>query len=118
VRAAYRPNLRLPNVANAIHRILDYTASHTLESFAVDGMTVDAVVRNLEVIAEAARHVDAKTGSRTADVPWQETSTRHPQHTERIALLCSRKGTGSVSLRVLNWMPTSAVTVSRATWPE
>ena len=47
------PNLRLQDVAEAIDRIFDYTASHTLESFAVDRMTVDAVVRNLEVIGEA-----------------------------------------------------------------
>ena len=34
------PNLRLQDVAEAIDRILDYAASHTLESFAVDRMTV------------------------------------------------------------------------------
>jgi uncharacterized protein with HEPN domain len=35
-------------------------------------MTNDAVVRNLEIIGEAARHVDAETVARLADVPWQD----------------------------------------------
>ena len=35
-------------------------------------MTVDAVVRNFEVIGEAARHVDAMTAARLRGVPWQD----------------------------------------------
>ena len=66
------PNLRLQDIAEAIDRIFDYTASHSLESFAADRMAVDAVVRNFEVIGEAARHVDAETATRLADIPWQD----------------------------------------------
>ncbi len=66
------PNLRLQDIAEAIDRIFDYTASHSLESFAVDRMAVDAVVRNFEVIGEAARHIDADTAARLSDVPWQD----------------------------------------------
>ena len=49
------PNLRLQDVVEAIDRIFDYTASHTLESFAADRLTVDAVVRNLR--SSARPHV-------------------------------------------------------------
>jgi len=66
------PNLRLQDIAEAIDRIFDYTASHSLESFAADRKTIDAVVRNLEVIGEAARHTDAETAARLSDVPWQD----------------------------------------------
>ena len=66
------PNLRLQDIAEAIDRIFEYTASHTLESFGADRMTVDAVLRNLEVIGEAAGRVDRETAARLADVPWQE----------------------------------------------
>jgi uncharacterized protein with HEPN domain len=66
------PRLRLQDIAEAIDRILVYTASHSLESFRADRMTIDAVVRNLEVIGEAARHVDAETAARLPDVPWQD----------------------------------------------
>jgi hypothetical protein len=38
------PDLRLQDIAEAIDRIFDYTASHSLESFAADRMAVDAVV--------------------------------------------------------------------------
>ena len=62
----------MQDIAEAIDRIFDYTASHSLESFAADRMAVDAVVRNFEVIGEAARHVDAETATRLADIPWQD----------------------------------------------
>lgn len=35
-------------------------------------MAVDAVIRNLEVIGEAARHVDDTTAQRLPKVPWRE----------------------------------------------
>ncbi len=35
-------------------------------------MVIDAVVRNLDVIGEAARHVDEGTVQRLAAVPWRE----------------------------------------------
>jgi hypothetical protein len=41
-------------------------------------MAVDAVVRILEVIGEAARHVDETTAQRYPDVPWRE--TRDPRN--------------------------------------
>ncbi|BCS32671.1 DUF86 domain-containing protein [Luteitalea sp. TBR-22] len=65
-------SLRLQDIIEAITRIRRYTATHTLESFAADDMTVDAVVRNLEVIGEAARHVDEDTVRRLAAVPWRD----------------------------------------------
>ena len=64
--------LRLQDIAEAIDRILRYTAPHTFESFRGDEMAVDAVVRNFEVIGEAARHVDSETAARCPDVPWQD----------------------------------------------
>lgn len=35
-------------------------------------MAVDAVVRNLEVMGEAARHIDDATAALCPDVPWQD----------------------------------------------
>jgi uncharacterized protein with HEPN domain len=59
-------------MVEAVERILDYTASHSLETFVNDQRTVDAVVRNMEVIGEAARHVDDVTAARCPDVPWAD----------------------------------------------
>ena len=69
------PNLRLQDIAEAIDRIFDYTASHSLESFAADRKTIDAVVRNLEVIGEAARHMDAETAARLSACPGRTCGT-------------------------------------------
>jgi uncharacterized protein with HEPN domain len=66
------PNIRLQDIVGAIERILDYTASHSLSSFAADRKTIDAVVRNLEVLGEAARHVDAETMRQLPTLPWRE----------------------------------------------
>jgi uncharacterized protein with HEPN domain len=65
-------SLRLQDIVDAIDRILEYTRSHSLESFKADPRTVDAVVRNLEVIGEAARHLDAETAAQLPDLPWRE----------------------------------------------
>lgn len=65
-------SLRLQDIMEAVSRILRYTAQHSLESFAADEMVVDAVIRNLEVIGEAARHVDDETARRLSGVPWRE----------------------------------------------
>jgi uncharacterized protein with HEPN domain len=62
----------LQDIAEAIDRIFEYTASHTRDSFRADRLTIDAVVRNLEVIGEAARHIDAATATSLPDVPWED----------------------------------------------
>ena len=66
------PDLRLRDIVEAIDRILDYTSAQTFASFAADRKTVDAVVRNLEVLGEAARHIDADTVGRLPNVPWRD----------------------------------------------
>lgn len=65
-------HLRLQDIAEAIDRIFEYTKPHSLISFRADRMVVDAVVRNLEVIGEAARHVDEETAASLPEVPWQD----------------------------------------------
>ena len=46
----------------------------TFEAFCTDKKTVDAVVRNLEVIGEAARHVPEEMRVRFPDVAWSDMS--------------------------------------------
>jgi len=66
------PRIRLRDILDAIERIQEYTADQTAQTFADDRMRVDAVVRNIEVIGEAANHVDAYIEARCHDVPWQD----------------------------------------------
>ncbi len=62
--------LRLEDVLEAITRIERYTTGMDLQALEADDKTVDAVVRNLEIIGEAARHVPQEAREEHAHVPW------------------------------------------------
>ena len=47
-------------------------AGFTYEEFLQDGKTQDAVVRNLEVIGEAARFIPEDIRQRHPEVPWPQ----------------------------------------------
>jgi len=47
-----------------------YSAGMTLESFEADERTVDAVVRNLEIIGEAASRLPQAFRETHLDIPW------------------------------------------------
>ena len=49
----------------AIRRVRSYTDGFTFYAFCSDQRTIDAVIRNFEVIGEAARHVDEATAVRS-----------------------------------------------------
>jgi uncharacterized protein with HEPN domain len=54
----------------AVRRVRRYTSGTTFDSFCADDRTVDAVIRNLALIGEAARHVGEETTARCPAVPW------------------------------------------------
>ena len=63
----------LQHIALAILRIQRYVAGQSATVFAVDDKTQDAVLRNIEVIGEAARNVQrhhADFAAAHAQVPW------------------------------------------------
>lgn len=62
--------LYIDDIRSAIDRIFEYTAGLTLESFSNDYKTLDAVIRNLEIIGEAATHLTEDERGRYATVPW------------------------------------------------
>jgi len=53
-------------------RIERYVDGLTLEQFRADDKTIDAVVRNLEVIGEAVRHLVASQEQLPSGVPWSD----------------------------------------------
>jgi len=61
--------LYLTDARDAIDRILSYTTTGR-DGFLSDRMLQDAVVRNLEIIGEAVKHVTADTRAKRPDVPW------------------------------------------------
>ena len=60
----------LLHIRDAILRILDYTRRGK-RAFLSDTKTQDAVIRNLEVIGEAAKNVSAGVRERHRSIPWK-----------------------------------------------
>jgi len=62
----------LEDIIECIEKIESYTASSTFDGFKDNSMIEDAVVRNLEVIGEAARNVSQDTQDLYPDIPWKQ----------------------------------------------
>ncbi len=62
--------LRLQDILQAIERIEEYTRGMGFDEFCEDTRTVDAVVRNLEIIGEASRHIAPSLLRRHPEVRW------------------------------------------------
>jgi len=60
----------LEDIITAAERIASYVEGYTRESFGADPKTVDAVVRNLEIIGEAVKQVPTQVRERAPHVGW------------------------------------------------
>ena len=60
----------LQHIRDAISRILSYTASGR-EAFLATPQAQDAVIRNLEIIGEAVKHLSAELRQQHPDIPWK-----------------------------------------------
>jgi len=61
----------LLDIAQAVTKIIEYTKGATLENFVSDGKTMDAVVRNLEIIGEAAKNLPDEIKSKYNEIDWK-----------------------------------------------
>jgi uncharacterized protein with HEPN domain len=64
--------LYFEDIFECINKIGIYTAGMAYNEFVKDDKTIDAVVRNLEVIGEAARQVPDSIKQKYSDIPWKE----------------------------------------------
>jgi uncharacterized protein with HEPN domain len=62
--------LLLADIREAIEKIDRYTGGLSLDGFMADEKTQDAVVRNLEIIGEAANRLPQEFKVRRADIEW------------------------------------------------
>ena len=62
----------LDDVREAIGKIRRYTEGMSRDSFFADERTIDAVVRNLEVIGEAVKNLPGSMRDQYPDVEWQK----------------------------------------------
>jgi uncharacterized protein with HEPN domain len=63
--------LRVQDILDGMDRLNEYTAGMDFEAFARDPKTVDAVLRQITIIGEAARHIPDAVCERHPDVPWR-----------------------------------------------
>jgi uncharacterized protein with HEPN domain len=64
--------IRIKDILDAIEKISEYTSGMTKQECVADEKTIDAVIRNLTIIGEAARHVPSDVRAKYANVPWDE----------------------------------------------
>lgn len=61
----------LDDILEAAEKVVEYTAGFSDERFFADRRTVEAVVWNLQIIGEAAKHVPEEIRCRYPDLPWR-----------------------------------------------
>jgi uncharacterized protein with HEPN domain len=62
----------LLHILDAIHQIHEYINRLSHQEFMQDRKTQDAVVRQIEIIGEAAAHVSTATCTQYSQVPWRQ----------------------------------------------
>jgi len=60
------------DILTAIDRIVEYTQGYDFAGFKRDYRTVDAVIRNFEVIGEAVKNIPPGIKEQNPNVPWNE----------------------------------------------
>ena len=63
--------IRLEDMLEAAEKVVRYTEGMTdLAAFSSNEMAIDAVIRNVQIIGEAARHIPEDVQTRYPDVDW------------------------------------------------
>ncbi len=66
------PGVYIEDILEAIRRIRSYTANLDEAAFAASPITIDAVVRNLEIVGEAAARLPEDVKSVADGVEWRK----------------------------------------------
>jgi uncharacterized protein with HEPN domain len=64
------PQLLLEDIIESANKIMAYTDGLSFEQFLLDGKTVDAVVRNFEIIGEAANRLPEEIKEQHPNIDW------------------------------------------------
>jgi uncharacterized protein with HEPN domain len=63
--------LRIQDVITCATRIQDYLNGMNYEQFAIDQKTIDAVIRNLEIIGEASKSIPEEIMQEDNNINWE-----------------------------------------------
>jgi uncharacterized protein with HEPN domain len=64
------PKLLVSDILESAHKILDYTQGQSFDDFTNDSKTVDAVIRNFEIIEEAANRLPEEFKESYPQIDW------------------------------------------------
>lgn len=65
------PELRLEDILEASLAIKTYILGFEYDTFVNDRRTVDAVIRNLEIIGEAVKYLPEEITGQFPEIPWR-----------------------------------------------
>ena len=63
---------RIEDIEDSLNMIFQYVENLDYESWTKDRKTIDAVIRNIEIIGEAATHLPEDFKEQHADIPWYQ----------------------------------------------
>ena len=64
------PKLLIADILESAEKIKEYTAKLSLDEFLDDSKTLDAVIRNFEIIGEAARRIPEDFKNKHSSINW------------------------------------------------
>ncbi|MCX6243166.1 MAG: DUF86 domain-containing protein [Bacteroidetes bacterium] len=64
------PKLLLEDITESAEKILQYTEGISFEEFSKDNKTVDAVIRNFEIIGEASNLLPDEIKDKYSEIDW------------------------------------------------
>jgi len=68
-RRTYR--LYIEDILASMNKIEKYISGLTYDAFEKNEMVVDAVIRNLEIIGEAAKNIPEEIREKHSEIPWK-----------------------------------------------
>ncbi len=66
------PALYISDIILSMERVREYIAELDFQKFKWDYKTVDAVIRNFEIIGEATKNLPAELKEKYPSIPWDE----------------------------------------------
>jgi uncharacterized protein with HEPN domain len=65
------PFILVEDIIDSAVKILDYTQNLSFEEFTKDGKTIDAVIRNFEIVGEAANRLPEDFKDKHPNIDWR-----------------------------------------------